>query len=99
MAQCVITGTLVNVVGTPMAGEPIGFRVAQPANVVVFDASGRALGDEERLESTDEYGYFSVSLLQGLQVLVRIEALNLYRQVTVPARAAATLEEMLNGDL
>ena len=99
MAQCVISGTLVNVVGTPMAHATIGVRLDQAANQVVFDADGQAIGDEERLELSDENGDFSISLLQGLKIILRIEVLKLYRQVTVPARATATLEEVLNGDL
>jgi hypothetical protein len=98
MALCTITGTLTSVTGQAMGREPVAFSVDKPANEVVFLGS-RALGDAERVEYTDENGDFSVALEQGLQVIVRIDAINLHRQVTVPLLATATLEELVNGDL
>ena len=97
MAQCVITGTLVNVVGTPMAHAVVGVRADVPANGVVFDEDGQAVGDGERIDLTDENGYFEISLVRGLHIVIRIEALNLFRQVTVPDQATVTLEELINA--
>jgi len=98
MAQCVISGKIVGPTGRAMAREPVAFAVDRTANDVVFMGS-RALGDAEAVEYTDENGEFSVALEQGLGVIVRIDALNLHRQVTVPSSATATLEELVNGDL
>ena len=98
MTQCIITGKLTTAAGQAMASEPVAFAVDRAANDVLFLGS-RAIGDKERVDLTDENGEFSVALEQGLRVIVRIDALNLHRQVTVPSLATATLEEVVNGDL
>ena len=98
MPNCIITGKLTTVTGEAMASEPVAFAVDRAANDVLFLGS-QAIGDKERVDLTDENGEFSVALEQGLRVIVRIDAINLHRQVTVPSQTTATLEEVVNGDL
>lgn len=98
MANCVITGRLTSVTGQPLALATVGIRLDQAPNDVQF-LDGNALTRTEHLETTNEYGDFSVSLTQGMNIVIRIEDLGLHRQVTVPTAASATLEELLNGDI
>jgi hypothetical protein len=98
MAQCIVSGTLTNLTGAPIASATVIFRLDQGANDVTFK-DGNAITEDEHVELTDEYGNFSVSLTQGTRVLVRIDKLRLHRQVLVPESATATLEELLDGDL
>jgi len=98
MSQCVITGRLTSVTERPLALATIGIRLDQAPNDVQF-LNGNALTRTEHLETTDEFGNFSVALTQGVKIVIRIEDLGLHRQVTVPSQASATLEELLNGDI
>jgi len=94
-ALCIVSGTLARISGGAIAGAVVAFA---PAQTPVF-VDGRALSAEERVELTDENGQFSVSLVQGLDVIIRIDEINLHRQVTIPETATVTLEELLDGDL
>lgn len=98
MAQCIVSGRLTNLVGTPTASATVAFRLDRGPNDVAF-SGGDALTEDEVVELTDENGNFSVSLTQGARVTVRVDKLGLHRQVLVPETATATLEELLNGDL
>jgi len=98
MATCIVSGKLIDATGSPLALAPVGVRLDQSPNDLQF-SDGSAITRTEVLELTDEYGQFSMALAQGLKIVIRIDDLNLHRQVTVPNQASATLEELLNGDL
>lgn len=98
MAQCLITGTLVTLTGQPLSNEVVGWRVDSAPNAAPF-VDGKAVGREELVATTDAQGQFSVTLTQGLAVIVRIEALSLCKQITIPAQPTATLEELLDASL
>ena len=98
MAQCVVSGVVVNLIGQALARSVVAFRLDQAPNDVVF-VDGQAVAHDELIEYTDELGRFAVSLPQGQRMILRIDDLGLHRQVRVPAQAAATLEELLDADI
>lgn len=98
MANCILTGRLVDLTGSPIQGVPVAFRPDRGRNDVLF-ADGAALGDDEHVEYTGEEGEFAISLTQGLRLVIRIDSVDVHRQVTVPAQDTCTLEELLNADL
>lgn len=98
MAICNVTGKLTAIGGAPIVGESVAWRLDAAPGSVQF-ADGAAIGRNEIVSKTDENGVFSVSLVQGAKLMVHIEVLGLYRRVTIPAQAAATLEEVLNADV
>lgn len=99
MAQCVVSGLIANLAGQPVASAQVSFRIDRPANDVAFDGDGSAVADVELIEYTDEYGRFEIALTQGLQVRIYVPELGVHKQVTVPATATASLEELLNGNV
>jgi len=98
MAQCVVSGVVVNLIGQALARSVVAFRLDQTPNDVVFTTAG-AVAHDELVEYTDEFGRFAVSLPQGQRMILRIDDLGLHRQVRVPAQAVATLEELLDADV
>lgn len=95
---CNVTGRVTDINGSPIKGATVAFRLDSPGNQPVF-VDGDALSTDEKCLATDENGSFAINLLQGAKVVVRIAEINLHRQVTIPAQASATLEEVLNADV
>jgi hypothetical protein len=98
MANCIVDGKITTMAGAPVAGAVVAFRPDAPANDVNFVDDG-AVSRDEIVRITDENGEFSVTLLQGAAIAVRVDEINLFRQVTVPAQSQATLEELLDANL
>ena len=98
MTTCILSGRLVELTGSPIQGAVISFRPDRGRNTVLF-TDGGALGEDEHVELTGEDGEFAISLTQGLTLILRIDAVDLHKQVTVPEQATVTLEELINGDV
>lgn len=99
MASCIVSGRITDVNGSPVSGAVVGFRLVSPGNEPVFDADGNALATWSKIVATDDNGNWSITLLQGQQFVIKIDAIRLHRQVTIPEEASATLEEVLNADV
>lgn len=98
MTTCILTGRLVELTGSPIQGAPIALRPDRGRNTTLF-TNGNALGEDEHIELTGEDGEFAISLTRGLRLIIRIDALDLHKQVTVPEQATCTLEELIDGNL
>ena len=98
MPNCLISGTLADVNGSRIQRATVAVRRASSPNNPIFVGT-QAISDEEHKILTDENGQFSISLVQGLDIVMRIDAIGLHRQVRVPEQASATLEEVLNADV
>lgn len=97
-ALCQVSGRVTDINGSPVIGAIVGFMLDAPGNEPTF-LDGDALSTGEKVITTDPDGTWAINLLQGAKVVIRIEEINLHRQVTIPAQASATLEEVLNADV
>jgi len=97
MATCLVSGRLVDSQGQPVPGAVVSWRPDAPANSPVFIGQNAISSARDFVLQTDADGRWEVRLEQGLAVIVKIDELGLDRQVVVPARSQATLEEVLNA--
>jgi hypothetical protein len=90
--RCVLTGTITDLTGEPVTlGARITFRLVDAPYAIdgVFVQGGHY---ETR---ADAYGNFSVSLVQGVKVVVEIEQLGIKHVITVPDQETARLVDLL----
>lgn len=99
MAVCNVTGRLTRITTAPIEGAVVAWRLDTDPNAPSFVGGDALAADDELIETTDVNGEFAINLTQGARMVVRIPALNVYRQVRIPTQASATLEEVLNADV
>ena len=90
MAICTLTGTIVKADSSPMSGQQIlavikSTQVDQGGQVV--DSVGVSSTPIEAFTKDD--GSFSIDLLQGATVVLEIPAINLRKEVLIPALTTA----------
>lgn len=98
MPNCLISGTLADVNGSRIARASVFARTARADNDVQF-LDGLAISNREYCVTSDENGNFSLSLPQGLEIVIRIDEIGLHKQALVPSEATATLEELLDANV
>ena len=90
-ATCVVTGSFRTVGNRIPANARVTFRpVAFP-----ISAGGSVVSGDTVVTYLDAYGNFSVSLLQGVTVIVEVENAGIRHQITIPFLPAAALLDLL----
>jgi hypothetical protein len=99
MATCVVSGTLIDPSGTGIQGATIKANIVAP-----YLAGGTSLiSPKEQSTQTNSSGVWSLTLIQGLSVIVAIEApqnatdsnrRNTF-SIIVPATSTATFENLV----
>lgn len=100
MANCILTGTLTYLDGSPIIG---GILYVSPVDAPLFVTS--STGEVQGLShlptsfTTNENGYFSISLLQNATFKIIIKDIGLRENIKVPAVPTASLFSLLSGDV
>ena len=94
---CTISCSLCALDGTPV---PSGTQVSATVKSTQADQGGQLAGgvgiSSAPIEAfTDDAGLFSVQLVQGATVLIEIPAINLRKEILVPATATALLADLV----
>jgi hypothetical protein len=98
MSTCNLTGSLISLSGAPLVGARVFVRRNDPGNKPPF-VGAAAVGDAEISLTTDAAGVFSLTLVQGAPIVIRIPDLALHFQTVVPAAANVTLKELVDASL
>ena len=98
MATCIISGTVLDLDGTPNSDVQIIAVLEQ--STIEDDLSGQLVGSDgvtiKQIEAfTEDDGTFEITLLQTARVLLSIPSIQLRKVITVPATATANLEDLI----
>lgn len=98
MSTCLLSGSLISLSGAPLVGACVFVRRDDPGNAPPFiGVAGVGTGEISVL--TDALGQFSLTLVQGAPVVIRVPDLALHFQAVVPAAASVTLKELVDAHL
>lgn len=98
MANCVISGTILNLDGTPNSDATIIATIQSSLD----DYGGQVAPDVPAGVTsvpievfTEDDGTFELTLIQGLRVLLEIQAINLRKEVLVPTTPTANFVSLI----
>lgn len=91
-AVCLVSGDLLGVNGQALAGLAVRVRVAGQAPVFTVDS--RLVANDAAETVTDELGHFELNVLQGLEVVITVDAIGYARHVTIPATSSVNISEL-----
>lgn len=90
---CTLSGTIVDANGKPMPEVGVRIHPFSPRGEPVF-VDGKLVAADPLSTTTNDDGHFSVNLIQGLEIILTIEALGFSKQVIVPKSATANLVDL-----
>lgn len=96
-AVCTVSGNLCALDGTPV---PAGTQVSATVKSTQADqggqvASGAGISSAPIQAFTDDTGLFSIQLIQGSVALLEIPAINLRKEIVVPATSTALFADLI----
>jgi len=96
-AVCSVTGTICKLDGSLLsAGSPISATVKSTQGDQGGQLAGGAGVASAAIEAfTDDAGTFSIQLIQGAIALLEIPAINLRKEITVPALVTADFSTLI----
>ena len=93
-ATCTVQGSVAASNGQRLAGIAVRAHPVSERSAPVFLATGEIVHLSPVETQTDENGNFSMSLIQGLVVVITIDVIGYSRKVTIPSQATVQLKDL-----
>ena len=96
---CLVQGRVIRANGAAVVGAVVAWRLDKVPGQVVFAGASALSVDDELIACTDGNGAWALNLPRNARMVVRVQELDLYRQVLIPDQPTATFEEVLNAGI